>query len=94
MRNKFSNAFTEFTQIENSLTKTIEIAKKFTNGFSEITNCRIVRREILAIEASVCFEFAENLYYFFIFFLIATISGFWLNCCICLTLRNTKLYND
>ena len=67
VRTKFKSAFNEFDVIKTRLVKTLQHANTFVKGFKEITNCRMVRKELLAWEAAICFGFNNNLFYFFLF---------------------------
>lgn len=93
MRSNFSSAFSEFVAIKNKLTKTIATVADFANGFEKISNCRIVRREFLIWEATLCFENKKTTYLTFIFLMIAGYFILLLNIFICCTMRNSKLYD-
>jgi hypothetical protein len=78
------SAFPEFNQV-------LAVVGAFTNsvssqigGFYYNTNCTIMRQEVLNLEATICFAFANPLYYFtaLLCFLVLFFFFFaWLLCC-------------
>ena len=79
-----------YQNIESRVTKTIQFAKTFSLGFSEFTDCRIIRKEILDLEYAMCFGFNYHLYIYFCMLSLSTVFLLVVGCSVCCAFRNVE----
>ena len=89
LKQKLKNCENYFIDIKLNLEKTLNSISNFKSGFSKISNCKILRKEILDFEIGFCFEVRFR---FFFVFVIMNLLNFFLvilNFCFCCTLKNS-----
>jgi len=64
--------------------KTLAVFNQMQNGFSQNTNCTVLRHDIKNLENAICFSLNKNLYMFALFLILAVVlafAGSWMICC-------------
>ena len=64
---KYDNILTDFTKVINSIKDTFQDMSNYRGGYYNITNCMIIRREMLMFSAGVCFGFrphSQNVFFY------------------------------
>lgn len=67
MNNKFDALTPEITPVITSLKNTYQSMSNYRAGYYNITNCMIIRREMLMFSAGVCFGFrptSQNVFFY------------------------------
>lgn len=78
---------TNFENITGQLTNTLAAVSNFTDDFSTLTDCRIIRTELENFETVFCFQTGKHIYLFFCFTVFAAFCLFVLTWFLCGTMR-------
>ena len=70
MRKKFDEFKTSFKSVRTSLDKTFTPMSNFKRGFYELTDCKVLKREMLIANAGVCYTFRPKAYDLFFYLML------------------------
>ena len=73
MRSKFDKIKTSFDTIVAALFKTFLGMSNYKKGFNDITNCRILNREMKLFSAGICFKFRPYANTFFLYLALSNL---------------------
>ena len=88
LKNSLNLAMIEQRVIQPKLFNTLNNASKLTFGFTAAANCKIFRKELLNVEAGICFNSVNNSFLSYVFVLFMNIFLILYNWMIYCTLRN------
>lgn len=77
MRGKFDSFKTTFKEVRTSMDKTFTPMSNFKRGYYELTNCKIMKREMLIANAGVCYGFRPKAYDLFFYLMLCKDINFY-----------------
>lgn len=72
LQNNFSSVEPDFDPIVASLSQTFKSMSNYQGGYYNMTNCLVIRREMLMFSAGVCFSFRPNSQNVFFYLMLST----------------------
>ena len=76
-----------YSKIENQMSRTLQLASQYGEGFKSGSDCSALKKTMENLEAALCFDMNQDVFFFFIFLLGAIICAIIMNWFICITFR-------
>ena len=86
-RNGMRDIMGDFKNVRYTMDTTFSVMEGYKTGWDTLSNCKIIRRELLLYNSGICFDFYPISYRFFLYLLTGLICLFIINWLLCIIER-------